>query len=104
MIRQHLIAERIEKRRRKKDELQGQLAIDMGKQVTFITPQIKAFLHSLKRGNVNDENNRRGSDAARLSPAKAGPLPGRSWNEKFAPLRRRGAKFQIAMRHETTPI
>ena len=32
----------------------------MGKQITFTAPQIKAFLYSLKRGNVNDENNRRG--------------------------------------------
>lgn len=31
----------------------------MGKQVTFTAPQIKAFLYSLKRGDVNDENNRR---------------------------------------------
>ena len=50
-------AERIEKRKREKDDLQGQLAIEMGKQVTFTAPQIKAFLYSLKRGNVNDENN-----------------------------------------------
>ncbi|MCI9222449.1 MAG: hypothetical protein HFF22_03650, partial [Oscillospiraceae bacterium] len=55
-----MITERIEKRKREKDELQGQLAIEMGKQVTFTAPQIKAFLYSLKRGNVNDENNRRG--------------------------------------------
>ena len=55
-----MIAERIEKRKQEKDELQGQLAIEMGKQVTFTAPQIKAFLYSLKRGNVNDENNRRG--------------------------------------------
>lgn len=55
-----MITERIEKRKQEKDELQGQLAIEMGKQVTFTTPQIKAFLYSLKRGNVNDENNRRG--------------------------------------------
>ena len=55
-----MIAERIEKRKQEKNELQGQLAIEMGKQVTFTVPQIKAFLYSLKRGNVNDENNRRG--------------------------------------------
>ena len=55
-----MITERIEKRKREKDDLQGQLAIEMGKQVTFTAPQIKAFLYSLKRGNVNDENNRRG--------------------------------------------
>lgn len=55
-----MITERIEKRKQEKNELQGQLAIEMGKQVTFTAPQIKAFLYSLKRGNVNDENNRRG--------------------------------------------
>ena len=55
-----MITERIEKRKREKDELQGQLAIEMGKQVTFTAPQIKAFLHALKCGNVNDENTRRG--------------------------------------------
>lgn len=32
----------------------------MGKQITFTAPQIKSFLYSLKRGNINDENNRRG--------------------------------------------
>ena len=55
-----MITERIEKRKREKDELQGQLATEIGKQVTFTTPQIKSFLYSLKRGNVSDENNRRG--------------------------------------------
>ena len=55
-----MITERSEKRKREKDELQGQLAIEIGKQVTFTAPQIKAFLYSLKRGDVNDENNRRG--------------------------------------------
>lgn len=55
-----MITERIEKRRQEKDELQGQLAIGLGKQVTFTAPQIKAFLYSLKCGNVNDETNRRG--------------------------------------------
>ena len=55
-----IITELIEKRKREKDELQGQLAIEMGKQVTFTAPQIKAFLYSLKRGNINDENSRRG--------------------------------------------
>ena len=69
----HMIAERIEKRRRKKDELQGQLAIDMGKQVTFTAPQIKVFLYSLKRENVNDENNRRGRMPPGCPPPKRGP-------------------------------
>ena len=54
-----MITERIDKRKREKDELQGQLAIEMGKLVTFTAPQIKAFLYSLKRGDVNDENSRR---------------------------------------------
>ena len=55
-----MITERIEKRKKEKEELQGQLAIEMGKQITFTAPQIKSFLYSLKRGNINDENNRRG--------------------------------------------
>ena len=55
-----MITKSIEKRKREKDELQGQLAIEMGKQVTFTAPQIKAFLYSLKRGRVNVENDRRG--------------------------------------------
>ena len=48
-----MITERIEKRKREKDELQGQLAIEMGKQIIFTAPQIKAFLYSLKRGNIS---------------------------------------------------
>lgn len=55
-----MITERIEKRKKERDELHAQLAIEMGKQITFTAPQIKAFLYSLKRGNVDDENNRRG--------------------------------------------
>ncbi len=55
-----MITERIEKRKKEKDELIGQIAIEMGKQITFTAPQIKSFLYSLKRGNINDENNRRG--------------------------------------------
>ena len=46
----NMITERIEKHKRENDELQGQLAIEMGKQVTFTAPQIEAFLYSLKRG------------------------------------------------------
>ena len=45
-----MITERIEKRKREKDELQGQLAIEMGKQVTFTAPQIKAFFAFLAGG------------------------------------------------------
>lgn len=40
--------------------LQGQLAIETGKQVIFTAPQIEAFLYSLKKGKVDDENNRKG--------------------------------------------
>ena len=32
----------------------------MNKQIVFTAPQIRAFLYSLKKGNVNDINNRRG--------------------------------------------
>ena len=40
--------------------MQTQLAIEMNKQIVFTAPQIRAFLYSLKKGNVNDTNNRRG--------------------------------------------
>ncbi len=50
----------IEKRKLKKEELQAQIAIDMNKQIVFTAPQIRAFLYSLKKGNVNDPNNRKG--------------------------------------------
>ena len=55
-----MITERIEKRRQEKEDLQAQLAIEMNKQIVFTAPQIRAFLNSLKKGNVNDTNNRRG--------------------------------------------
>lgn len=55
-----MITERIEKRKVEREELQGQLAIEMGKQVTFTAPEIKAFLYALKRGNADDERKRRG--------------------------------------------
>ena len=55
-----MITERIEKRQKEKDELQAQLAVEMGQEITFTAPQIKAFLDSLKRGNINDESTRRG--------------------------------------------
>ena len=55
-----MITERIEKRKKEKEELQTQLAIEMNKQIVFTAPQIRAFLYSLKKGNVNDINNRRG--------------------------------------------
>jgi len=55
-----MITERIDKRKQEKEELQGQLAIETGKQVIFTAPQIEAFLYSLKKGNVNADNNRKG--------------------------------------------
>lgn len=55
-----MITGRIEKRQQEKEQLQEQLAIEMNKQVVFTAPQIHAFLHALKKGNVDDENNRKG--------------------------------------------
>ncbi len=55
-----MITERIEKWQREKEELQAQLAIEMGKQVTLSAPQIRVYLNALKRGNFNDENTKRG--------------------------------------------
>ncbi len=55
-----MITERINQRKQEKEQLQGQLAIETGKQVVFTAPQIEAFLYSLKKGKVDDENNRKG--------------------------------------------
>ena len=55
-----MITERIEKRKKEKEELEAQIAIETGKQIILTAPQIRAFLYSLKTGNVNDINNRRG--------------------------------------------
>lgn len=55
-----MITERIEKRKAEKAEIQAQLAIETGKEIVFTAPQIRAFLNSLKKGDINDENNRRG--------------------------------------------
>lgn len=55
-----MITERIEKRKREKDDLQAQIAIEMNKQIVFTAPQISAFLYALKKGSVNDEHNRKG--------------------------------------------
>ena len=55
-----MITERIEKRQKEKAEVQAQLAIEMGKQVVFTAPQIKAYLRSLRKGSINDENVRKG--------------------------------------------
>nr|WP_307757125.1 recombinase family protein [uncultured Christensenella sp.] len=54
------ITERIEKREKEKAELQAQIAVEMNRQIVLTAPQIRAFLHSLKKGDVNDINNRRG--------------------------------------------
>ena len=51
-----MITERIEKRQRENEELQAQLAIEMGKQVTLSAPQIRAYLNALKQGNINNED------------------------------------------------
>ena len=55
-----MITERIEKRKAEKAELQAQLSIEMSRQITFTAPQIRSFLYSLRKGNINDDNNRRG--------------------------------------------
>lgn len=55
-----MITERIDKRKAEKAELQAQLAIEMSRQITFTAPQIRSFLYSLKKGKVDDENNRKG--------------------------------------------
>ena len=55
-----MITGRIEQRQQEKEQLQEQLAIEMNRQVVFTAPQIRAFLYSLKKGNVNDEINRKG--------------------------------------------
>jgi DNA invertase Pin-like site-specific DNA recombinase len=55
-----MITERIKKREQEKKDIQTQLAIEMNRQIVFTAPQIRSFLHSLKKGNVNDENNRKG--------------------------------------------
>ena len=54
------ITERLEKREQEKEAVQAQLAIEINKQATFTDPQIKEFLYALKRGDVNNENMRRG--------------------------------------------
>ena len=55
-----MITERIEKRKQEKDELQGLLAMEMGKQVVLTVPQVRAFLYALKKGDLNNESTRRG--------------------------------------------
>ena len=55
-----MITERIEKRKQEKDELQGLLTMEMGKQVVLTVPQVRAFLYALKKGDLNNESTRRG--------------------------------------------
>ena len=55
-----MITERIEKRKAEKAELEAQLAIEMNKQVIYTEPQIRHYLISLRTGDLNDINIRRG--------------------------------------------
>ncbi|MBQ4604266.1 MAG: helix-turn-helix transcriptional regulator, partial [Clostridia bacterium] len=55
-----MITERIEKRKTEKAELEAQLAIEMNKQVVYTEPQIRHYLISLRTGDLNDINIRRG--------------------------------------------
>lgn len=55
-----MITERIEKRKTEKAELEAQLAIEMNKQVIYTEPQIRHYLISLRTGDLNDINIRRG--------------------------------------------
>lgn len=55
-----MITQRIEKRQKEKEDLQSQLAVEMGKQVFFTADQVRAFLYTLKTGDINDKDNRRG--------------------------------------------
>lgn len=55
-----LIMERIDKRNQEKEELQGQLASEIGKEVVFTAPQIESFLYSLKNGSSDDMRSRKG--------------------------------------------
>ena len=54
------IQERIGKRKVEKKDIEAQIAIEENRETFFTAEQIRAFLYSLKNGNVNDENNRRG--------------------------------------------
>jgi len=54
------IKDRIDNRMIEKKELEAQIAIEINREVFFTAKQIKAFLYALKKGNINDENNRRG--------------------------------------------
>ena len=54
------IQERIGKRNAEKKEIEAQIAIEKNKVVFYTETQVKAFLHSLKSGDLNDETKRRG--------------------------------------------
>ncbi|MDO4563891.1 MAG: hypothetical protein Q4C12_08705 [Clostridia bacterium] len=54
------ITERINKRTAEKTELEAQVAVEANKQIYYTTEQIRAFLYTLKRGSLNDKNNRKG--------------------------------------------
>ena len=55
-----MITARIEKRTKQRDQLNAQLAEELNKQIIYTAPQVRNFLYSLKRGDINDINNRRG--------------------------------------------
>ena len=54
------IQERLARRNAEKKELEAQIAIEKNKVVFYTETQVRAFLHSLKSGNLNDEAKRRG--------------------------------------------
>ena len=54
-----MVTNRIEKRTEEKKELEIQLAIEMGKQITYTAPQVKVFLQSLKSGWADEERRRK---------------------------------------------
>ena len=54
------IMERIQKREKEKEELEAQLAIEMGRLVILTEPQVKSFLTHLRTGDINSLSNRRG--------------------------------------------
>ena len=54
------IMERIHKREKEKEELEAQLAIELGRLVILTEPQVKSFLTHLRTGDINNLPNRRG--------------------------------------------
>ena len=55
-----MITQRIEDRKKEKETIQTQLSMEMNKEMIFTASQIRGFLQSLKKGNINDINHRRG--------------------------------------------